>query len=132
MALHLKITGALLIALSMIHIPFPKYFQWRKELETLSLINRQMMYIHTFFIGLVVFLMGILCLTSSQELLNTSLGNKLSLGLGIFWGVRLFSQFFGYSPKLWQGKRFETYMHILFSALWVYFSAVFIIASGLG
>lgn len=131
MALHLKITGALLIALSMIHIPFPRYFQWRKELETLSLINRQMMYIHTFFIGLVVFLMGVLCLTSSQELLNTSLGNKLSLGLGVFWGVRLFSQFFGYSPKLWQGKRFETYMHIFFSALWVYFSAVFIMASHL-
>lgn len=111
--------------LSIIHIGFPKYFQWKKELESLSLINRQMMKVHTFFIAFVVFLIGFLCFTSSQELIQTEFGNKISLGLGVFWVVRLFFQLFVYSPKLWKGKKFETFMHIIFTFFWIYMSFVF-------
>jgi len=126
MYLHLKIIGILLTALALIHIVFPKYFNWNKELSSLSLINRQMMSIHTFFIALVVFLMGLLCFTSAAELINTNLGKKISLGLGIFWAIRLLIQFFGYSPELWKGKKFETAMHIAFSILWTYLSIIFL------
>jgi hypothetical protein len=126
MEMHLKIIGFLLIALSLVHIIFPKYFNWDKELKSLSLINRQMMTVHTFFIALTVLLMGLLCLTSSAELTETSLGKKISLGLGIFWTIRLIIQFFGYSTDLWKGKKFETLMHITFSLLWAYLSAVFL------
>jgi len=127
MELQLKIIGILLVILSAIHIVFPKYFNWKIELNSLSLINRQLMYIHSFFIAFAVFLIGILCLTSAAELTNTSLGKKISLGLGIFWSVRLFIQFFGYSSKLWKGKAFETFIHIFFSVLWIYLSAIFIL-----
>ncbi len=125
MELHLKITGLILTILGLIHIFFPKYFNWKSELKGLSLINRQMMYVHTFFIGLIVFLMGLLCLTYSSELIETPLGNKIVFGFGIFWAARLVVQFFGYSAKLWKGKKFETVIHILFSFLWAYLSAVF-------
>ena len=126
MQLHLKIVGMLLVALSFVHVIFPRYFNWKTELSSLSLMNRQMMYIHMFFIALVVMLMGVLCLTYPEELLFTSFGQKISLGLGAFWIIRLFVQFFGYSSKLWAGKRFETAMHVLFSCLWIYFSVIFI------
>src|SRR5437870_5437846 len=107
MTLHLKITGLLLVMLGIVHLVFPKYFNWAKELGALSLINRQMMYVHTFFIAFVVFLTGLLCLTSSNEIIETSLGRKIALGLGVFWIIRLIIQFFGYSSKLWKGKKFE-------------------------
>lgn len=129
MEIHFKIIGILLIALALVHIIFPKYFNWDNELKTLSLINRQMILVHTFFIALVIFLMGLLCLTSSNELIETNLGKKISLGLGVFWAIRLFIQFFGYSPKLWKGKTFETIIHILFSFLWLYFTITFLTAS---
>ena len=125
MNLHLKIIGILLIALALIHIVFPKYFNWNKELSSLNLINRQMMTVHTFFIALLVFLMGLLCLTSTNELIDTNLGKKISLGLGIFWTTRLFIQFFIYSSKHWKGKPFETTVHILFIFLWTYLSFIF-------
>lgn len=125
MQIHLKIIGILLIALSLIHVVFPKYFNWAKELSSLSLINRQMMTIHTFFIALFVFLMALLCLTSSKELIETNLGKKVSLGLAIFWTIRLIIQFFGYSPALWKGKTFETTVHIFFIFFWMYLSLVF-------
>ena len=125
MEIHLKIIGILLSALALIHAVFPKYFKWKEELSSLSIMNRQMMYVHSFFIALVVLLMGLLCLTSAEELMNTVLGKRVSLGLGIFWSVRLLIQIFGYSSKLWRGKAFETTVHILFSLFWAYMSAVF-------
>jgi hypothetical protein len=129
MEIHFKVIGILLICLSAVHLFFPKYFNWVEDLKSLSLINRQVMYVHTFFIGLVVFLMGLLCLTSAADLINTEFGRRITLGLAIFWTSRLIIQFFGYSSKLWKGKKFETTVHILFSILWVYVSAVFISAS---
>ena len=126
MEIHFKIIGVLLIALALVHIFFPKYFNWDKELRSLSLINRQMMIVHTFFIALTIFLIGLLCLTSSNELIGTNLGKKIALGIGIFWTIRLFIQFFGYSTELWKGKKFETFMHIIFLLLWTYLSIVFL------
>lgn len=123
---YLKTAGILLIALSLIHIIFPKYFNWNNELKSLSLINKQMMTTHTFFIALTVFAMGVLCLSSSEELTTSSLGKKISLGLGVFWAIRLFFQIFIYSAKLWKGKRFETSVHIVFTCLWIYLSSVFL------
>lgn len=126
MELQLKIIGILLLLLAAIHVVFPKYFNWKNELGSLSLINRQLMYIHSFFIAFLVLLIGILCLTSSNELTGTVLGKRISLGLGIFWSTRFFIQFFGYSVKLWKGKTFETSIHILFAIFWFYLAAVFL------
>ncbi len=129
MEFHLKIIGWLLIALALIHVVFPNYFDWKKELAKLSLVNREMMYVHTFFIAIVVLLMGILCVTSSRELMTTTLGQRIALGFGIFWFLRLLIQFFGYSSKLWQGNTFETCVHVVFTLLWTYFTIVFFIVS---
>lgn len=127
MELQLKIIGVLLIVLALLHGGFPKYFNWKEELRPLSLMNRQMMTVHTFFIALVVFMMGFLCLTSAGDLTGTPLGKKIIFGFGVFWSIRLLIQFFGYSPALWKGKRFETVVHVLFSLLWIYLSVVFFI-----
>ncbi|MCK8494598.1 hypothetical protein M0L20_22205 [Spirosoma sp. RP8] len=101
-------------------------------MKSISLFNRQLMYVYTFFVAIVVFLIGILCVTSSEALLETQLGNRLSLGLFIFWGLRLLFQFFVYSSKLWHGKPLETGVHIPFSFLWIYFSGVFSIVFWIG
>lgn len=122
----LQITGGLLIPLALLHIGFPRYFQWKQDLRPLSLINRQMMEVHTFFVALTVLLMGVLCLLSPSDLSNTPLGRQISLGLAIFWGVRLVIQFVWYSPRLWRGKTFETIVHVLFSLLWIGLTALFL------
>lgn len=125
MELHLNIIGYMLIALSFLHLVFPRYFKWKEDLSSVVLINRQMMYVHTFFIALVVLLGGLLCVTSAIELLETRLGGKLALGMFIFWGIRLVVQFIGYTSETWSGKKFETIVHILFSIFWLYMTVVF-------
>ena len=99
MELHLRIIGIGLVALALIHVIFPRYFNWREELAGLSLVNREMMKIHTFFIALALLLMGVLCYTEPAALVRTELGRTICLGLAIFWGCpathtvfRLFSR----------------------------------------
>lgn len=128
MEVHLKIIGALLILLAGLHAAFPRYFRWREELSGVSLFTRQLVYVHTFFIGFIVFLMGILCLVETDQLLTTPLGRDILIGLFAFWCVRLIFQIFVYSPGLWRGKRFETTVHVVFSLLWTYISGVLLLA----
>jgi hypothetical protein len=129
MELQVKIVGSLLIALALMHIVLPKYFKWRQELTPLSVITRQILYVHTFFIAFILLLIGLLCVSYAYELIHTPLGRAICTGLFGFWLTRLFFQFFVYSPKIWKGKSFETAMHILFSVLWTYLTIVFLFAT---
>jgi len=114
------------MVLACVHVIFPKYFGWKEDLAPLQQINRSMMKVHTFFIALTVFLMGLLCVTSTQDLLQTELGRKLCLGLGVFWLIRLFFQFFIYPSILWKGKKLETIIHIVAIVFWIFLSYSFL------
>jgi hypothetical protein len=123
--LFVQISGWLLIGLALVHFIFPRYFNWKSELAPLTLVNRQMMEVHTFFVALTVFLMGLLAIFCSTDLIATRLGARVSLGLSIFWLARLVIQFAWYSPLLWKGKVFETSVHIGFSIFWACLSILF-------
>lgn len=127
MNIHLNVIGVILCLLSFVHIIFPSYFNWKEELPRLSLMNRQMMQVHTFYIALTVFFIGLLCIFFNFELINTDFGNKICLGLFLFWFIRFIFQIFVYSSELWKGKLFETIVHIVFTIFWAYMSFVFFI-----
>ncbi len=127
MEVHIENIGWLLMTLACSHAVFPRYFKWKTELAHLSLMNRQMMGIHTLFIAITVFLMGLLCVTSASDLVKTELGRRICFGLGLFWVLRLIIQFFGYSSKLWKGSTWKTTVHIVFTLLWIYLSTVFFV-----
>jgi hypothetical protein len=86
------------------------------------------MYVHTFFIGLTLFLMGLFCFLFSEDIVSTKLGKVVSLGFAIFWFMRLLFQFFVYSKEHWYRKRLETSIHIIFIGLWSYMTFVFFMA----
>ena len=128
METHFRFIGILLMGLAVVHVIFPRYFNWKEELKSLSLMNRQMMMVHTFFIAVMVFLIGLLCLTATTELSDTKLGKMVSLGLAFFWLLRLYFQLFVYSPELWRKKKFETTVHVAFTVFWGYLGFVFMAA----
>ena len=125
MTVHVHILGVVFVVLAVIHVIFPRFFRWKEEFATVSLINRQMMYVHAAFIAVVVLGIGLLCLMKADELIDTPLGRYLCLLLSIFWTLRLLVQFFGYSSVLWRGKLFETTVHVVFAAFWAYAAMVF-------
>ena len=85
-----------------------------------------MFHVHTFFVCLVLVLFGTLSLLAPDALLEpTRLARLVLVGIALFWAVRLYCQWFVYDARLWRGQRFETTMHLVFTALWCYFVAVY-------
>ncbi len=124
--LHLRIAGALLMALALSHAFFPRWFDWKTELQRLSLLNRQMLVVHSFFIALTVFLMGLLAFAGADLLQAPSaLRNVVLIGMVAFWSCRLIAQLFVYDRRLWKGRPGHTAIHIGFTLLWSYLIAVF-------
>lgn len=128
--LHLKVVGLILLILGPAHAVFPRRFSWKSELEKVSLLTRQIFYVHHFFIGLVVTMLGALCLFGTSALLQkTPLGAILLGGITFFWLCRLVIQFFIFDASHWRGHRFNTQVHIAFVVLWIYLVGVFGAAS---
>lgn len=81
---------------------------------------------HCFFIALLLALLGSCSLFYADALLEgTPLNRALLTGFLVFRGCRLAVQLFGYSPAIWRGKPFYTFMHVVFSALWIYLLAIY-------
>ena len=126
LALHLRIVGAILLGLGVLHVAFPRKFDWSRELAKLSLLNRRIMQVHTLFIAITVSMMGALCVFGTSALVERSaLGLLVAAGLLAFWAIRLACQFFVYDSELWRGKRFETAVHVGFVGFYGYLVAVF-------
>jgi len=123
---HLHAGGLAMASLVVLNLFVPSRFHWREELSRLSLVNRQIFQVHTIFLVLVLGLFSALLLTCASALLEpTRLSRAVLVGLTIFWALRMVVQWCFYSPTLWRGHRFNTVVHYVFSALWVYLTGVF-------
>ncbi|MDA0578432.1 MAG: hypothetical protein O3B24_10075 [Verrucomicrobia bacterium] len=123
---HLRLAGGLLILLALAHLFMPRHFQWHQELAGVSLLTRQVFWVHTFFVCLVLVMMGALSLCATADLLKPSpLACYVLGGFAFFWFLRLVMQWCVYDRRLWQGQRFNTCMHALFTCLWTYLVAIY-------
>lgn len=128
MNLHfqLQAVGVFEIVLALTHFAFARHFNWQTETSRLSLLNRQIFYVHTFFICVVLILFGLLNIACTTELLTRSSLAKFVLGgITVFWVLRWLFQFFVYDRRLWKGNRFNTSMHMVFASTWTYFAGVY-------
>lgn len=122
---HLRVVGVIMALLVVVNLFVPGRLRWREELARVSLVNRQIFQVHTIFIVLILAMFAVLLLTAADALLEPTRLSRLVLGgLTIFWGLRMLTQWFYYSPVVWRGDRFNTAMHGLFSVAWVYVTAV--------
>ena len=88
LSFQLKIVGASLLLLAGAHAFFPRRLNWKEELGRVSSLNRQVFQIHCFFIGLILFLFGLLSLCFA-----VGLHRVLRSGRGSIWGPLLLSLF---------------------------------------
>jgi hypothetical protein len=129
LVVHLQAGGVVMAALVVVNLFVPSRFHWRDEMSRLSLVNRQIFQVHSVFLVLILGLFSALLLTCAPALLEaTRLSRAVLIGLTIFWGLRMVMQWCFYSPELWRGHRFNTVVHYVFSAVWVYLTSVFAVA----
>src|SRR5437588_646180 len=126
LSLNLRIAGLVILGLAALYPIYPRYFRWREELQAVSLLTRQMFFIHCGFILLLLILQGILLAGVPQALLESSTAAvALLVDMTVFWVYRLFEQLFVYDRRLWIGNRLHTVVHVVFTGIWLYLSGVF-------
>jgi hypothetical protein len=124
--LHLRIVGLMLLLLVPVNLAAARRFNWRQEIGQLSLFTRQVFVVHMAFILLILVLFAGLCLGFTRELTTPSpLARGVLGGLTVFWAARLACQWLYYDVAVWRGNRFNTVVHVVFTATWAYFVGTF-------
>ena len=122
----LRIAGAGLILLAVVHLPISRHLRWREDAARLSPTNAAIFHVHAFFICVVLVIMGLPALLDPGIFLDqTPAGAWLAWSWAGFWALRLYCQWFIYPAALWRGKLFETRIHWLFTAIWLGFAVLF-------
>ena len=122
----LRIAGAGLILLALLHVSIARRLRWREDAARMSPVNEDIFHVHGFFICVVLVAMGLPCFVEPSVLLEKSRAAAWAAwSLAAFWALRLWCQWFVYRRELWRGQAFETAMHAVFTAIWIYLAAIF-------
>jgi len=122
--LNLTIAGVLLVGLGALHAVLPAVLRWRTEMAGASLLNREVSYVHCFFIGLACLLWGLLPLAAGRFLLQPGPVTSLVLtGAVIFWASRLLIQLLVFNRHARQSRPWCV-MSALGTSLWLYLTAI--------
>jgi hypothetical protein len=124
LTLLLRLTGLSQLVLASTHLYFARRFNWREEARRMMRLNEQIFHVHTFFICLILVMMGLLSSMAPEALLQPSLlGRWVDSGLALFWLARLVCQWFVYDSELWRGKTPETVVHVIFTFTWCFYNS---------
>lgn len=122
--LNLTVAGALLVGLGVLHIALPALLGWHRELASVSPLNREVSYVHCFFIGLACVLWGLLPLTAGRLLLQPGPVTRLVLiGAVAFWASRLVIQLAVFNRHARQSAAWLA-LSTVSTLLWLYLTAV--------
>ena len=95
----LIIAGALHFGILLASALVPQVLDWRSELAQLSVLTRQLVWVHGIFIVLVIIGFGVLTLLNAEALAGgTPLARCVCGFIAIFWTARLSLQFFLFDP----------------------------------
>ena len=124
LTLNLAIAGVLLVGLGVLHIALPAALGWHRELAGASQLNREVSYVHCFFIGLACALWGLLPLTAASELVQPGPVTRLVLiGAVVFWASRLIIQLAVFNRHARQSAAWLA-LSMAGTVLWLYLTAV--------
>jgi len=77
-----------------------KVLNWKTELTKLNDLSRHIIWTHGGYVWLTILAFGLVSVFFPEHLVsNHPLGIAISGFIAIFWGIRLFIQFFGFDAK---------------------------------
>ena len=124
LTLNLTVAGVILVGVGVLHIAVPTLLGWRRELAGASPLNREISYVHCFFVGLACVLWGLLPLAAGGRLLQPGQITRLVLvGAVIFWASRLAIQLTVFNRHACQSAAWLA-LSAAGTALWLYLTTV--------
>jgi hypothetical protein len=126
LSLHLTFVGVALLGLGAVHVLLPGVLQWNRELAGASALNREVSYVHCYFIGLACLLWGLLPLSAGPTLLVPNPVTRLVLiGAVAFWA----SRFVIHRPVFTPHARESTpwcALSLAGTGLWLYLTVIWV------
>lgn len=93
--------GVYNLAFAAFHLMFWRLFHWKRDLRSLSYLNRQTVQVLNLCLTLVLLLFAYLSLAHTAELLSSALGRSLLVGIALFWLARAVEQVVFYKLRHW-------------------------------
>jgi hypothetical protein len=122
---NLRAAGAAMLVLAALYPIYPRRFGWGDQLRRVEPLTRQVFWVHVGFIVLLLVLQGVLLVGFAPIVLDENpAATALLIGMLAFWSYRLLAQLAIYEPQLWRGNPLHTVVHLVFTALWLWISAV--------
>lgn len=89
--------GVFHLGIAIFHLFFWRIFRWKKDLESLTHVNRAIVQILNLCLTFLFFVMAYFSFFHSSELLSAPLGRTMLVSIALFWIFRLILQigFFG-------------------------------------
>jgi hypothetical protein len=123
----IQVSGAVQLAIGLANLPLASRLQYRKNLAGASAIVREVFYVHTAYIVLVVLGFAALSLLFPAELAGGQpLGRFLSAFLAIFWLLRVPIQLFYYPAEI---RRQNRLADVIFTVAFVFLAIIFGLAA---
>lgn len=91
--------GVFNLGFTIFHLFFSKLFDWKRDLASLTPVNRSVMKILNLCLTFMIFMMAYVSLFLPQEMLTTSLGSLLLIAFALFWFFRMLEQIFVFEVK---------------------------------
>jgi hypothetical protein len=96
----LKLAGWLQIILSLGSLVIPRLLNWKKELQPVSTIIRQMFWTYAGYILVINFSFGLVSVFGAEELIAGSfLAKCITVFIFLYWLARVMIQFFYFDTK---------------------------------
>jgi hypothetical protein len=90
------------LAFAVFHLFFRRLFEWKKDLASLTFVNRAVMQILNLCLTFMFIVIAYVSFLHRQELMNTDMGMTLLIAFSLFWFFRMILQiiFFGLKNTL--------------------------------
>jgi len=125
----LRVAGASLVVLALLHAVFWRALNWDREVERLSPLNARVFAVQTFFIAFVLLALGLLSLARPELLLvRSELARVLLFGVVAFWVARLLIQPLVFDHLMRDGWTRSALVRIGAPLLWAAYVAVYGVA----
>ena len=100
------------LGFAIFHLFFWRLFNWKKDLASLTIINRAVMQILNLCLTFVFIVFAYISLFYSSEMLSTNLGKVITASISLFWLIRFAEQLYFFGLK----KLFSIILSIIFFA----------------
>jgi hypothetical protein len=130
--LFLRVAALGQLAVAILNLRLVRIMKWKKDLDQLPLLIREVFHIHILFISITLAIFAVLTWRFADEIAAAAnpVAIWLATAIGLFWLVRSLMQWSHYSASHWRGNTGRSVIHWLlflgYGALAsVYFMAAF-------